>query len=744
MSTTESPSTLDCLLCGGTQLYPGHRYRNHLVHEHGVIFGTDFIIEASIHKQSQLTLPKIEMTGNTLVRDSMDRSCQATSDVLCVKCSDKPLAIKEETYVDNVMLESSDPGNDSTSISLVDCWLCPLCPMVYKRRYHFDHHLTSSHQLHPEEVSSTWRLSLTEEQFNEKQHQAALASKVKKEPIDQGGSEFNSSGSKGDKSKWGPRAFSTMFLCKFCGEQFKRDSNLLVHLKLVHKDEPQEQIAEVLYQVSQYKLDGCVYQCKICGNKLNTSTSFIRHAREVHSLTLKQYNQEHGSAEILSGVFSCHLCNKNIKHTRNIITAHMKMVHQISWQEYQNRIQQNSNEEQETFSGFQEAMPPVVLFECLLCNSKVKLKKQHLDKAHHIDEDVYEAFLEEGQTRQESGQDGVHINGVAGAISCKICKKLCMDLSRHLKVSHKMMALEEYDIIPEFKEENFPCEDPTNLKCYFKCKDVFKKEVDLQVHLNLRHAGVDKEEFAKAKAAAVEEAALKSRSNLSIWCEICDSTLSGKSSFWTHITRKHQMTYQEYEAEFGEIDANSEPFQCKICSKFLKHNRNSINPHLKNIHSMSWAQYLAWVTEEKSGTVSISPTPVKMIQCKLCNSTVKRLKEHLKNTHSMTLKDYDEINKTGIIKEQLNAPSFAQEFSLSNSDPTQIDVRDKTLKSCNKCEFNFPTRKLFLEHCQVVHGMKFKLKTGESLPPPPVDRKSTCQYPEFKRIRLDNNDSFCN
>ena len=34
-------------------------------------------------------------------------------------------------------------------------------------------------------------------------------------------------------------------------------------------------------------------------------------------------------------MFKCELCDKEVKHTRNIIGAHMKMVHLISWREYQ-------------------------------------------------------------------------------------------------------------------------------------------------------------------------------------------------------------------------------------------------------------------------------------------------------------------------------------------------------------------------------------------------------------------------
>eukprot|EP00092_Neocalanus_flemingeri_P033808 GFUD01036761.1.p1 GENE.GFUD01036761.1~~GFUD01036761.1.p1 ORF type:complete len:130 (-),score=27.32 GFUD01036761.1:104-451(-) len=112
-----------------------------------------------------------------------------------------------------------------------------------------------------------------------------------------------------------------------------------------------------------------------------------------------------------------------------------------------------------------------------------------------------------------------------------------------------------------------------------------------------------------------------------------------------------------------------------------------------------------------------------MVQCKLCNASVKHLKGHLKNTHCMTVKDYDQIENVDVTKQEKNDSTPESSKSLpSKPVPVQPDVRNKSLKSCNKCQLNFPTRKQFLEHCQVVHGMKFKLKSGESLPPPPINR----------------------
>ena len=44
-----------------------------------------------------------------------------------------------------------------------------------------------------------------------------------------------------------------------------------------------------------------------------------------------------------------------------------------------------------------------------------------------------------------------------------------------------------------------------------------------------------------------------------------------------------------------------------------------------------------------------------------------------------------------------------------------MNVADKGLKTCNKCNMDFPSRLRFIKHCQLAHKMKFKLKNGDKL-----------------------------
>ena len=57
-------TTVGCILCGGIQIYPGPRYENHLVNEHGAVFDVDFLIELSLFKQKHCRLPALSPPGD--------------------------------------------------------------------------------------------------------------------------------------------------------------------------------------------------------------------------------------------------------------------------------------------------------------------------------------------------------------------------------------------------------------------------------------------------------------------------------------------------------------------------------------------------------------------------------------------------------------------------------------------------------------------------------------------------------
>ena len=190
----------------------------------------------------------------------------------------------------------------SDDTKTVICWSCPLCPMIYKRRNHFDKHIKQAHQLEPSEgkgfpgkifsiffilVSSAWRSEIPKQQYESDLIKASTILKNEKDEKKE----------KPARSEFGKFAFSTRFSCNFCGEIFKKDCNFVIHLRLKHKSEPSEVLEAMIADVEHYKLDGCEYQCKICGSKFHQTSSFMRHTGH-HGMTFKQYVGMKGNSAI--------------------------------------------------------------------------------------------------------------------------------------------------------------------------------------------------------------------------------------------------------------------------------------------------------------------------------------------------------------------------------------------------------------------------------------------------------------
>ena len=137
-------------------------------------------------------------------------------------------------------------------------------------------------------VSSAWRSEIPKQQYESDFIKASNILKNEKDEKNE----------KPARSEFGKFAFSTRFVCQFCGEIFKKDCNFVIHLRLQHKSEPREVLEAMIADVEHYKLDGCEYQCKICGNKFHQTSSFMRHTGN-HGMTFKQYVGMTDRAELL-------------------------------------------------------------------------------------------------------------------------------------------------------------------------------------------------------------------------------------------------------------------------------------------------------------------------------------------------------------------------------------------------------------------------------------------------------------
>lgn len=584
--------TLNCLLCGGTQIYPGPRYQNHLINEHGVVFDADFIISVSLFKRDEGKLPEF-------VRGAKSSSDEAKSLVSVEAQTDEPEVAnggseygdydEDEDQYDEVMgrlvmdMEEEDEEIDLDGQGQVKVWVCPICPHVFKRHGHYKTHACTAHEISQSDLDSITPVSMTEEEFLRRKEAADNHDEESKANGVNGGSPSNSSRSSFvvDKAKrkpvgkeWGPNSFSSTFTCYFCNEQFRKDYRLKLHLMLNHKNERPEEMVKAKEVLTKAKLDGCVHRCALCGSKYNSVANFTRHIKDVHQITRAQYRVEYGSSEVVSRMFKCELCDKEVKHTRNIIGAHMKMVHLISWKEYQEiliKIRQG-----ETVGD----LPAPELFECIICGVSVKYKREHLNKKHQITEDVYDQLI----AKKSRGEDISDVLPDREIFRCLICDRECMDIKKHIERSHqiteeqyeemlasktddnkrsiKQMGAEDsygkgkqrqsYEMVPMDSESSgtaspnmflsssiannsFGTGISTDLQCYFGCDESFKKDYQLHLHLKLKHRNEDPQELAKAYEAAEEEIALTRRSASIFNCALCPKTFNDNGAFYGHI-----------------------------------------------------------------------------------------------------------------------------------------------------------------------------------------------------------------
>ena len=127
----------------------------------------------------------------------------------------------------------------------------------------------------------------------------------------------------------------------------------------------------------------------------------------------------------------------------------------------------------------------------------------------------------------------------------------------------------------------------SDLHCYFECGHYLppSKSKEMEIHLKLKHSKESPEELVKAREFLKWEKTITKRSMSVYCCRVCSATVEGVSSFYDHI-KKHGLEWAQYKLEFGSSCVKTSNFKCKICSRVVKYESNTVQKHLKNVHRL--------------------------------------------------------------------------------------------------------------------------------------------------------------
>ena len=95
-----------------------------------------------------------------------------------------------------------------------------------------------------------------------------------------------------------------------------------------------------------------------------------------------------------------------------------------------------------------------------------------------------------------------------------------------------------------------------------------------------------------------------------------------------HLSVCHKLTEEQYRVEFCKGESPQvkivkqdvfQPFECKICGKGIKYDRNTLHTHLKNVHGINWTKYLDRIRRLQRG---LEPEPEPLPVMKMVSSRV--------------------------------------------------------------------------------------------------------------------------
>ena len=222
-------------------------------------------------------------------------------------------------------------------------------------------------------------------------------------------------------------------------------------------------------------------------------------------------------------------------------------------------------------------------------------------------------------------------------------------------------------------------------------------------------------------------------------CALCHYTSGDDTTFWSHITKSHGVSWKDYKEQYGTcqtpLNGRDGMFCCEFCSDRVKHWPGNVKKHMLRKHKMTWEEFIEdWKRRNPNHGRPESKRKAR------ADSTPMARKAKVELSASQNATTLEEASA------DLTNTGQAVERSESKKKVKPLNIRDKTNTYCNECDLTLPTRLEFLGHCSQVHDVKFKGKLGQPLVIPTLNNSTSAVpddqgeiSPARKKPRLSNN-----
>jgi len=430
-----------------------------------------------------------------------------------------------------------------------------------------------------------------------------------------------------------------------------------------------------------------IFECLKCparpSRKFNSSNAWLQHVKFTHdNMTHASYKVKHGNPDITDYKHKCQLCFKTLSLKQSTVKKHLKVVHSIEIEEYNDQFRELLMSErsrrpliptQHALDGWWEGC----MYSCKHCQFTAPgptSLEHHLTLVHNIGSASQDSKDNKGKS-VESAEPSPDLCSLTRFHQCHICSRVVRHDYRSIyhHLSFHKIDIEKYSatyrdkIICELREKK--------MEYVIEREEEIKNSPTLEEYLKRRK----EEDLEQAESA--DDLMMKEWADYCEFkCSVCQEVVFSNVKLNLHVVRRHKLkNMKEYRAIYGDPESKHRLHKCFLCGCNIKWEATRIRDHLKCSHKVDGrAMTLKMYGEEfrdrilkeiKKLELMSGPEkdPIKLGQSLIGPSTKIFSEQEWREFYTKRLLPGDKLN-CPLCKLKINRSSLNRHMQRSHSD----------------------------------------------------------------------------